>query len=100
MTVDDLLARLRRVPFEPFALVTDAGERLPVLEPHLCRLFGDHVRVGIDPDPADGAPRSWHSLRLRRIVAAEPLFASAPRGRSKRGVWLDRPFGDLPTVPA
>lgn len=67
-----LLDKLRAVPFQPFAIVTNAGDRYEVHHPELARVTPRHVYV-FQPVDGSGLVDDATIVGLRNISAVDPL---------------------------
>ncbi len=88
MSASDLRRRLDEIPFRPFALVTGAGKRFPVLGPEFCKLTGDRLHF------------TSQVLRLSSVVRLESLPVPVRLSPWRQTAWVCLPPGDLPTIPA
>ena len=78
MGAPDLLAALRRKPFEPFRIVTSDGVNYDVRHPDLVMVSMTGAIVGF-PDPnVSGALERYDIIGLEHIVRLEQLLQTAP----------------------
>ena len=71
-----LLEKLRAIPFEPFVIVTNSGDRYTVHHPELAKLAPRHVYV-FEPRDQEGLVKDASIIGLRNISALEPLPGKA-----------------------
>jgi hypothetical protein len=80
----DLLAALRRKPFEPFRIVTSDGVNYEIRHPDLVMVTMTGAIVGF-PDPkVSGALERYDILGLEHIVRLEqllPATSAKPNGK-------------------
>ena len=78
MSPNELLADLRRQPFEPVRLQITDGTHYDILHPELCMVGMASVVIGIPPDPS--SPLYEHTVKIdcRHIVKQIPLPAKPP----------------------
>lgn len=76
MTLQTFREALNRRPFEPFQVVTSAGERYEVRHPEMAFLSRTALHIGAGPFD-QGVPEYFRIVSLLHITAIEPLSSRA-----------------------
>jgi hypothetical protein len=78
MGATDLLAALRRKPFEPFRIITSDGVNYDVRHPDLVMVTLTGAIVGFPDRQGSGALERYDIIGLEHIVRLEQLPQAAP----------------------
>lgn len=84
MDPDDLIALVKRAPFEPIRLHLSDGATFDLLHPDQIIISRRHVAVGIN-EAGDGVYMRLAFLSLLHITRVEPLNGNAPTKRKRSG---------------
>ena len=77
-TINDILARTRRQPFQPFRIVTTTGQTYDIRYPD--QAVATQRWVVVPPNPAsDEAPDQIVQLSITRIVNIEDGITAPPK---------------------
>ncbi len=78
--LDEVIKRLRDIPFRPFAILTSDGRRYPIPHPDHAAISPSGNRVVVFDDDDTSA-----SLTALHVVAVKDIRRSRPKARSYTG---------------